>query len=274
MLNEISPGIFDHTYFHDREMGDEDFLLCYRDNEVLLMKSGEDFEIPRRRDFIGNIESSVYLFSINFNHCFGLIDNQLNHATFEFRDIFILRNLKNKEFAWMGSVGHQLMTWHTTNKYCGRCGSKTELKKDERATVCPECNLVVFPKISPAVIVAITCSNKILLAKGKNYKGDFYALIAGYVDVGESIEETVVREVKEEVGLDIKNLKYYKSQPWPFSSSLMLGFTAEADDTQPIRIDEKEIKDAGWFDRGNLPPHASEVSISGDLIAAFEKGIF
>ncbi len=274
MLNEISPGIFDNTYFHDHEIGDEDFLLCYRDNQVLLKKTVDDYEIPRKRDFTGRVESPVYLFSINSIDCFGWIGSDLNHPTFEFHDIFILRNLKNKEFAWIGSVGHQLMTWHNNNRYCGRCGSKTELKKEERATICPICNLVIFPKISPAVIVAITCNNKILLAKGKNYKGDFYALIAGYVDVGESIEETVIREVKEEVGLDVWNLKYCKSQPWPFSGSLMLGFTAEADDTQPIIIEENEIKEAGWFTRGNLPPHASGVSISGDLIAAFEKGIF
>ena len=273
MLNEISPNIFDNTYFYDQEMGDEDFLLCYNDNQVLLKKSGEDYEIPRRKDFVESIESPVYLFSINSNHCFGLAESQINHPSFEFHDIFILRNLKNKELAWIGSLGHHLMAWHNNNRYCGRCGSKTELKKDERATVCPECNLINYPKISPAIIVAITCNNKILLAKGKNYKGDFYALIAGYVDVGESIEETVAREVKEEVGLDITNLKYHKSQPWPFSASLMLGFTAEADDTQPIIVDEKEIKEAGWFERGKLPPHASSVSISGDLIDAFEKGI-
>ena len=274
MLNEISPSIFNNKYSHYHEISDEDFLLCYRDNQVLLKKSGDDYEIPRKKDFIESIESPIYLFSINSNHCFGLVESHMNHASFEFHDIFVLRNLKSKEFAWIGSVGHQLMTWHNNNRYCGRCGSKTELKKEERATVCPKCNLVIFPKISPAIIVAITCNNKILLAKGKNYKGDFYALIAGYVDVGESIEETVVREVKEEVGLDIKNLKYYKSQPWPFSDSLMLGFTAEADDTQQIIIDEKEIKEASWFARDNLPAHASSISISGDLIAAFEKGVF
>ncbi len=274
MLNEISPHIFDSTYYHGHEMGDEDFLLCYSENQVLLKQSGDDFEIPRKRDFNENIEKPVYLFSINSIRCFGLVELPFNQGSFEFHDIFILRNLKNKELAWIGSVGHQLMTWHNCNRYCGRCGSKTELKKDERAAICPNCNLMIFPKISPAVIVAITCNNRILLAKGKNYKGDFYALIAGYVDVGESIEETVVREVKEEVGLDIWNLKYYKSQPWPFSGSLMLGFTAEADDTQKIVIDEKEIREAGWFERGNLPAHASEVSISGNLIAAFEKEIF
>jgi len=274
MLNEISPAIFDSKYYHSREITDKDYLLCFRENQLLLKKDGDDFDIPRRCDFIDHIETPVYLFAINSIHCFGLYESPVNHASFEFHDIFVLRQLKNKELAWVGSMGYQLMNWYNSTKYCGRCGCKTELKKEERGIVCSGCSLVSYPKVSPAVIVAITCNNKILLAKGKNYKGDFYALIAGYVDIGESIEETVVREVKEEVGLDIKNLKYYKSQPWPFSSSLMLGFTAEADDTQPIRIDEKEIKEAGWFDRGNLPPHASEVSISGDLIAAFEKGIF
>lgn len=274
MLNEISPNIFDTKYFHSCRISEDNFLLCYRENQILLKKTGDDYEIPRKKDLSEKIGTPVYLFSINANPCFGMMESPLNQPSFEFQDIFILRNIKNKEYAWIGSVGHQLMTWHNNNKYCGRCGSKTGLKQEERAIVCPECNLVIFPKISPAVIVAITCNNKILLAKGKNYKGDFYALIAGYVDIGESIEETVIREVKEEVGLDIRNLKYYKSQPWPFSGSLMLGFTAEADDTQPIIIDEKEISAAGWFTRGNLPNHASEVSISGDLIAAFEKGIF
>jgi NAD+ diphosphatase len=274
MLNEISPSIFENKYVHDHEMGDDDFVLCYRDNEVLLKKAGDDFEIMRKRDLIESTESPIYLFSINSNHCFGLVDTHINHPSFEYHDVFILRNLNNKELAWIGSVGHQLMTWYHNNKYCGRCGTKTESKKDERAIVCPHCNLIVFPKISPAVIVAITCNNRILLAKGKNYKGDFHALIAGYVDIGESIEETVVREVKEEIGLDITNLKYYKSQPWPFSASLMLGFTAHADDTQQIIVDEKEIGDAGWFERGNLPNHATGVSISGDLIAAFERGVF
>jgi len=274
MLHEISPGVFHNKYSHDHQISDEDFLLCYRDNELLLKKSGTDYEIPRKKDFTESIESPVYLFSINSEHCFGLVDSQVNHELFEFHDIFILRNLSNKELAWVGSVGHQLMTWHKNNKYCGRCGSKTEMKQEERATVCPKCNLVIFPKISPAIIVAITCKNKVLLAKGRHYKGDFYSLIAGYVDIGESIEETVVREVKEEVGLDIKNLKYYKSQPWPFSGSVMLGFTAEADDTQQLIIEEAEIKEAGWFERGNLPPHSSGVSIAGDLIDAFDRGIY
>ncbi len=141
MLNEISPGIFDNKYIHDQEIADDDFLLCYRDNQVLLKKSGDDFEIPRKRDFNESIESPLYLFSINSYHCFGVFESQVNPGSFEFHDIFMLRNLKNIEFAWIGSVGYQLMTWYNNNRYCGRCGSKTELKKDERAIVCPECKL-------------------------------------------------------------------------------------------------------------------------------------
>ena len=274
MLNELGQGVFDNRYIKDRNMTGDDFVLCYRDNQVLLKKTDNNFELPRKNDISEPLESPVYLFSIHSINCFGIPVTQAKETNLEFHDIYTLRNLENKEHAWIGSAGYQLMTWYANNKYCGRCGSETEIKKEERSVFCPECQLVEYPRISPAVIVAITCNNKILLAKGKNYKGDFYALIAGYVDIGESIEETVAREVKEEVGLDIKNLRYFKSQPWPFSSTLMLGFTAEADDQQPICIDEKEIKEAAWFTRGNLPPHASDISISGYLIEAFEKGLF
>jgi len=274
MLNEFDAAFSLNKYPVDPEIKEDDLVLCYHDNQVLLKKTGENLELPARRDFEAPIATAVYLFSMNSIHYFGVQGMPQKSEELEFYDIFVLRSLPNKQSAWIASLGYQLINWLSQNRFCGRCGSETVLRKEERAVYCPECSLIVYPKISPAVIVAITCNDKILLAKGKNYKGDFYALIAGYVDAGESIEETVVREVKEEVGLDIRNLKYYKSQPWPFSSSLMLGFTAEADDTKPIVIDDNEIKDAGWFTRGKLPPHASGISISGDLIEAFEKGLF
>lgn len=274
MLNEMSPSVFDNSYLPGKEIAEDDFMLCYKDNQILLKKSGEEYEIPKKKDLKGKIGSPVYLFSINSQHCFGWNATEAEPQWGEFCDTLVLRNLRSKESAWIGAVGHQLMSWYGNNRFCGKCGSKTELKTDERATVCPHCKLTVYPKISPAVIVAITCKDRILLARGKHYKGDFYSLIAGYVDVGESIEETVAREVKEEIGLDIRNLKYYSSQPWPFSGSLMLAFTAEADDQQAIVIDEEEIHEAAWFTRGNLPKHAASLSIAGSLIAAFEKGLF
>jgi NAD+ diphosphatase len=131
---------------------------------------------------------------------------------------------------------------------------------------------IVYPKISPAIIVAIICRNKILLARNSSFPGSWYSLVAGYVDIGESLEEAVTREVKEEVGLDIRNIRYYKSQPWPFSGSMMVGFVADADEDQTISIDMKEIAEAAWFQRGKLPNHSLNVSIAGEMIERFDKG--
>jgi NAD+ diphosphatase len=186
-------------------------------------------------------------------------------------EISFFRTIPQKEIAWAGSVGFQLMNWYAQNKYCGKCGAPTVLKNDERAIICPSCQTIVFPRISPAIIVAILCNDKILLARGANFRGNFYSLVAGYADIGESLEDTVAREVKEEVGLDIRNIRYYKSQPWPFSGSMMIGYIAEADDTQPICIDKTEIAEAAWFTRGNLPNHPITISIAGEIIEKFEK---
>jgi NAD+ diphosphatase len=163
------------------------------------------------------------------------------------------------------------MNWYSQNKYCGKCGSKTEKKTDERAIACSNCNTSIYPKISPAIIVAITCNNKILLASNSNFPANWFSLIAGYADIGESLEETVIREVKEEVGLDVKNIRYYKSQPWPYSGSMMIGFFAKADDTQPIYPDKKEIMEAHWFTKDNLPNHPTNISIAGEMIELFAK---
>lgn len=131
---------------------------------------------------------------------------------------------------------------------------------------------MIYPKISPAIIVAIVCGNNILLARGSNFRGSWYSLIAGYADVGESLEDTVKREVKEEVGLDVRNIRYYKSQPWPLSGSMMIGFVAEADDHQPVSVDRREIAEAAWFTRGRLPEYSMRLSIAGEMIEKFDKG--
>jgi NAD+ diphosphatase len=130
----------------------------------------------------------------------------------------------------LSGVALHLKNWYEDHRYCGKCGSKTYHKADERALVCPDCGHLMFPKISPAIIVAIISGDRILLARNASFRDGFFSLVAGYTDVG----ETIAREVREEVGLTISNVRYYKSQPWAFSCSLMLGFIAEADDSQAI----------------------------------------
>lgn len=138
-------------------------------------------------------------------------------------------------------------------------------KNDERAKVCPSCGFVNYPRISPAMIVAVTRGREILLAKGSRFQGGFYSVLAGFVEPGETFEECVEREIKEEVGLKVKNINYFGSQPWPFPDSLMVGFTAEYAGGD-ITIDNKEILDAGWYTAEGLPLIPGNGSIARRLI--------
>lgn len=276
MIQDIAPHYLKNQYRNLKEIQENDYIFCYLENSFLLKKINGEYFIPQKKDFKTGVkeEDGIFLFSLDSYSCFLLpppVDEK--NECFIYEDIFNLRNLPAKEVAWAGGVGHQLSAWFEQNRYCGKCGSKTIHKSDERAIQCPECSHLIFPKISPAVIVAITCGDKILLAKGRHYRGNFFSLIAGYADIGESLEETVVREVKEEVGLEIKNIKYFESQPWPFSGSIMVGYFAEADENQPLILDPSEIIEANWYTRGNLPPYSSRISISGDMIEHFDKNL-
>jgi NAD+ diphosphatase len=275
MIQEIFPHRFNNHYLVNKNIGEKDFVLHYNGNSLLLKTRGDEFEIPQKKDFpeISDKTESTFLFTLNDVPCFLIWDNlKEDKPYFIYKEINFFRTIRQQEIAWISIVGFNLMNWYSQNKFCGKCGARTQQKPDERAIICPDCNTIVFPKISPAIIVAIICNNKILLARNSNFPGNWYSLIAGYVDVGESLEEALTREVKEEVGLDVKNIRYYKNQPWPLSGSMMIGFIAEADETQSISIDNKEIAEAAWFTRGNLPTHSSNISIAGEMIEQFEKG--
>jgi NAD+ diphosphatase len=275
MIHEISPNRFTNNYIANTTIHKNDFVLHFSENTLLLKINGDDFEIPRKKDLpeISEKTNRTFLFTLNDDSCFLIWDNlKEDKPYFVFKEIGFFKTIKQQEIAWISIVGFQLMNWYTQNKFCGKCGTKTQQKKNERALDCPNCHTVIYPKISPAIIVTIVCNDRILLARNSNFSGNWFSLVAGYVDVGESLEEALIREVKEEVGLDVKNIRYYKSQPWPLSGSMMIGFIAEADDTQQIVLDEKEIAEAAWFTRGNLPKHSSNISIAGEMISKFEKG--
>lgn len=275
MIQEIFPHRFNNQYLANKNIEEKDFVFHYHGNSLLLKTNGDEFEIPQKKDFseITDKTESTFLFTFNDVSCFLIWDKlKADEPPFIHKEISFFRTIRQQEIAWISIVGFHLRNWYSQHKFCGKCGARTQQKPDERAIVCPECNTIVFPGISPAIIVAIICNNKILLARNTNFPGSWYSLIAGYVDVGETLEETLIREVKEEVGLDVKNIRYYKSQPWPLSGSMMIGFVAEADENQPISIDNKEIAEAAWFTRGNLPNHPSTISIAGEMIKKFEKG--
>jgi NAD+ diphosphatase len=274
MIHEISPHQFNNT-FQKPSPEENDYIFHFIGNSLLLKSDGDDYAIPRRKEISGLSGKTEYNFLFTFDGiaCFLIGENpDINDNMLIYKEINFFRTFRQKEIAWISIVAYQLMNWYSQNKYCGKCGSATEVKADERAIICPGCKTTVFPKISPAIIVAIVCNNKILLAHNSNFSQNWYSLVAGYADIGESLEEAVLREVREEVGLDVKNIRYYKSQPWPYSGSIMIGFVAEADDNQIIQVDKKEITEAAWFSRENLPDHPANISIAGDMIDKFKNG--
>ena len=275
MLHEIFPHTFDNRFLSKTDINNDNYLLHYQENTVLLKVKGNGLEIPTRKDYAELPEDArtSFLFSLDGTPCFLLWDCSGIKAgnDLQYNEISFFRTSKQKEIAWITIIGYQLWNWYENNKYCGKCGSDTEEKSYERALVCENCGTVVYPKISPAIIVAIISGDKILLAHNSNFPGNWYSLVAGYVDIGESLEETVLREVREEVGLDVKNIRYYKSQPWALSGSMMIGFIAEADPNQKIITDNIEITEAAWFTRGSLPNHPPKISIAGEMIEKFEK---
>ena len=163
---------------------------------------------------------------------------------------------------------YQIMQWDRNYRYCNRCGGLLAPKTDERAKVCPACGLVIYPRISPAIIVAVTRGQEILLARGSRFPAAFYSVLAGFVEPGETFEECVQREIGEEVGLAVNNIRYFGSQPWPFPDSLMVGFTAEYAGGE-INIDQKEILDAGWYTAAQMPLIPGTGSIARRLIDQF-----
>ncbi len=161
-----------------------------------------------------------------------------------------------------------VLEWDRTSLFCGRCGAPLAMRGDLRAKECTACSRLVFPRISPAIIVAIERGDRLLLARSARFAEELYSVLAGFVEPGETLEEAVYREVKEEVGIAVKNIRYVGSQPWPFPDSLMVGFTADHESGE-IAIDGEEIVDARWFTVDQLPSIPGPISIARRLIDAF-----
>lgn len=274
MIQDIAPHHFSNHFPDTRVIGEGDYIFHFQKENLLLKHHNGQLHFPIRQDFGGKIDAGIFLFTLNDTPCF-LAESCVipDHPDFVYHDISFFRNIAQKEVAYTSIVALQLMHWYNDNRFCGKCGSLVHHKSDERALVCDACGNLLFPRISPAIIVAIICKDRILLAKGVNFRGGFYSLVAGYADIGETLEEAVSREVKEEVGLDVTGIRYYSSQPWPLSASMMIGFIAYADDRQPVVIDPHEISDAAWYSRDHLPSHPpASISIAGEMIEKFRNG--
>ena len=269
MLQEIAPHRFDNAYRtpvprpHDR-------LLAYDGERVLCGGTADAITLPT----LGDLPVQVrFAFLLDGEPLFLAMDTPARLPEgFVWTPTRALRTAMPQHLAWAIGVGESLWRWYRATGFCGRCGSPMDDSSAERARVCPRCGATVYPKICPAVIVAVTDGERLLLTRycGRPFRA--YALVAGFNEIGESIEDTVHREVFEETGLRVKSLRFYRSQPWVFTDSLLFGFFADLDGPDAITLQTDELAEARWFPRSAIPTDHSTISLTGEMIALFRAG--
>lgn len=273
MIQEISPNKFYNEY-RECEPEADSLILCFHGDKCFIKEEKDTITYPTFLDIqkICKKIEYIYLFRIDNQSFFlGKSDEVLNARDFSYMDRGAFRKDGPKHWAFAGMAGYHLSVWYDANKFCGKCGEQTKRDHRERMIYCSHCKNVIYPKISPAVIVAIQNGDKLLLTKyaGREFKK--YALIAGFVEIGETPEEAVVREAMEETGLKVKDIRYYKSQPWGFSQSVLMGYFATLDGSDEIILDKEELALAQWMHRDEIPVEEDGFSLTNEMIIKFKN---
>ncbi|MEA4966228.1 MAG: NAD(+) diphosphatase [Oscillospiraceae bacterium] len=274
MIQEIGPRCY-HNEFEQRAAQTGDTLLAFREEKALLRVENGVLTLPKLGEISGvTPEACRSLFSVDGEY-FSMPredgpEAPEGYAYFAARQY---RDFRPMDRLFPCAIAGSLYRWYRDNRFCGRCGEPLADSEAERALVCPRCGEILYPKICPAVIVAVRNGERLLLTKyaGRTFKN--YALIAGFSEIGESIEETVHREVLEEVGVRVKNLQFYKSQPWVFTDTLLMGFYCDLDGPDTITLQESELAVGVWVPREELPEDIGHVSLTGEMIEQFRLGL-
>lgn len=251
------------------------YYFIFDNNRLLVKIVNGQVKIPDYKDLNNHLVNKINWrnfgdFKGCYCYCINKPKDYVPEENMIFQELRQLGSILDEELFHICCRGLHLLRWYENNKYCSRCGALAEDKKDERAKICPECGYINYPRISPAIIVAIVNKDKLLLAHNSRFAHGVYSVIAGFVEPGETFEKCVAREVMEEVGIKIKNIKYFTSEPWPFPDSIMVGFTAEYADGE-IKEDGIEIVDAGWYSIDELPNTPKGGSAAAKLIKWFTE---
>ena len=284
MLQDLEFGRLENEFRHTMPRA-EDIVICVSDNKILVQKEADNYlSLPKveqvqkwaddQRWDKWQEKGLQYVFHIHdVNYFLWMGDGgSCPEISYTYEPARSFRYYESKEQCYACMTAWHLYNWYRTSRFCGRCGSKTVHDTKERMMRCPQCGNLIFPRISPAVIVAVTDGDRLLMSKyaGRGYTN--YALLAGYTEIGETVEQTVHREVMEEVGLRVKNLRYYKSQPWGIDGNILMGFYCDLDGEDEICIDETELALAEWHDRHALPVQDDGISLTREMIRTFGEG--
>lgn len=304
MIHEIEQHKFNNEFI-ECQPAERDYFVAFSGNAILMYYSHGVPSIPRCMNIFESFpvyfeeiyKSAYYLFSIDDSRYFLVtlpeevkyqtkvfndyedVKEELgfDKASFSFTAFFFLsihnfRELDPIVMDFAGATAYHINNWLNLHKFCGYCGCKLVKSTEDRRLVCEACGHDEYPDISPAVIVAVTDGDRILLVRNKRGPYKKYSLVSGYVEIGESFEAACEREVFEETGVHIKNIRYYKNQPWGISSAQMIGFVAELDGSDAISIQESELSEALWFKRDEMPERTSRLSVGAEMMAAFKDG--
>ena len=280
MLQDLTNGRLENE-FRNLLPGREDIVICLQNQQILLKPGAEDvFPIfeevsPWAENWTNWYEQGFrYVFRMQEQNYFLWLGDLAEEDTgdYSFAHVRTLRESLPKEQYYAAMTAWHLYVWYKNNRFCGNCGSKTVHDGAERMLRCENCSNMIFPRISPAVIVGITDGDRLLMSKYAGRGFTRYALIAGYTEIGETMEQTVQREVMEEVGLKVKNIRYYKSQPWGIDGNVLMGFYCDLDGDDTIHIDEKELALAEWHHRGALPARDDGLTLTREMIRVFDEG--
>lgn len=301
MIQDIYPSRLNNQYTAYSPV-DEDIVFFFQGSSLLAKYEDEETLVyPQYKEFVKGITlqenkdsvdnyTFIYLLSVDDTRYFlaekkgellkGQYIGEMADASihkeyaavvegFDFVGVNSFRKAKPKATAFAAITAYHIYGWYRDNHFCGRCGGHTVHDSKERMVRCTSCGNMIFPKICPAVIVAVTDNDRILLTKyaGRMYRN--YALIAGFNEAGETLEQTVEREVMEEVGLKVKNIRYYKSQPWGLSGSLLSGFFCEFDGDDKITLQEDELSLGTWVKADELDLEDDGISLTREMIIKF-----
>lgn len=277
MIQDIAPHKFHNEFIPDKTPRPDDIVFHFNANGVLA-KKGNPIGLPRRKNLKKDYPM-IYIFGIDDIDCYMVKADRIDPEDLEDADQYeyfgmstIRQSGLPKYLIFMVVSACHLAHWYRDDKYCGRCGTELVWAKDERALDCPHCGRRIYPRINPAVIVGVTNGDKIILTKYANRPFQDYALIAGFVEFGETVEQCVRREVKEEVGVNIKNIRYYKSQPWGFADDVLMGFFCDLDGDPSITLQRSELRIGKWFSRDEVVLQHNDLSLTNEMMLKFKQG--
>ena len=276
MIQDIQPYRYDVGFRH-AEPRPQDLVFLFHKDQVLLQTARDRVAVPSYSYLAAHYPEKdlglSFLFSIDDTNFFMGSAAATEMEGFVGRDIQVFREFDPPWLGFAGATASHIAFWRDKNRYCGRCADPMNPSPTERAAVCPACGNIVYPSIAPVVIVGIMDGENLLMTR---YAGRSYtkpALVAGFTEIGEALEDAVRREVMEEVGLKVKNIRYYKSQPWAFSQSMLAGFFCELDGPSSISLDRDELSEAFWVHRSEMLDDEDDnnISLTYDMIRAFRR---